>query len=170
PDVGRQDPRAVLCRHDPRLAADPAGLRDRGRAVPDHGAGVFGRPCRGSHVRHRARERGRTELYGALMPNIQRGEISALIGGEERVLCLTLGALAELEARLMAGDLVGLSERFASGRVSARDLTAIIGAGLRGGGNALTADDLARMTIEGGLVGAADIAARLLRATFGETA
>jgi hypothetical protein len=101
------------------------------------------------------------------MPNIQRGEISALIEGEEKVLCLTLGALAELEARLMAGDLVGLSERFASGRVSARDLTAIIGAGLRGGGNAVTDDDIARMSIEGGLHGAADIAARLLRATFG---
>ena len=34
------------------------------------------------------------------MPNVHRGEISALIGGEERTLCLTLGALAELEARL----------------------------------------------------------------------
>ncbi|HEX2692028.1 MAG TPA: gene transfer agent family protein [Kofleriaceae bacterium] len=101
------------------------------------------------------------------MANVQRGEIAALIEGEEKVLCLTLGALAELEARLMAGDLVGLSERFASGRVSARDLTAIIGAGLRGGGNAVTDDDIARMSIEGGLRGAADIAARLLRATFG---
>ncbi|MDC9823826.1 gene transfer agent family protein [Devosia sp. ZB163] len=104
------------------------------------------------------------------MPNIQRGEISAVFEGEERVLCLTLGALAELEARLQAGDLVGLSERFSSGRVSARDLTAIIGAGLRGGGNAITDDDLARMAIEGGLKGAAEIAARLLRATFGEAA
>ena len=104
------------------------------------------------------------------MPNIQRGEISAVFEGEERVLCLTLGALAELEARLQAGDLVGLSERFSSGRVSARDLTAIIGAGLRGGGNAVTDDDLARMSIEGGLKGAAEIAARLLRATFGEAA
>lgn len=102
------------------------------------------------------------------MANAQRGEISALIEGEERVLCLTLGALAELEARLQAGDLVGLSERFASGRVSARDLTAILGAGLRGGGNAITDDDLARMSIEGGLKGAAELAARLLRATFGE--
>jgi hypothetical protein len=101
------------------------------------------------------------------MPNIQRGEISAMLDGEERTLCLTLGALAELEARLMAGDLVGLSERFASGRVSARDLTAILGAGLRGGGNAISDDDLARMAVEGGLAGAADIAARLLRATFG---
>ena len=101
------------------------------------------------------------------MANPQRGEISAVIEGEEKVLCLTLGALAELEARLQAGDLVGLSERFSSGRVSARDLTAIIGAGLRGGGNAVTDDDLARMHIEGGLKGAAEIAAKLLRATFG---
>ena len=102
------------------------------------------------------------------MANPQRGEISAILEGEERTLCLTLGALAELEARLMAGDLVGLSERFAGGRVSARDLTAIIGAGLRGGGNAISDDDIARMSIEGGLKGAADIAARLLRATFGD--
>lgn len=98
----------------------------------------------------------------------QRGEIDAVIGGETRTLCLTLGALAELENRLQAGDLVGLAERFASGRVSARDLTAILGAGLRGGGNAIDDDDLARLSIEGGLTGAAEIAARLLKATFGE--
>ncbi len=102
------------------------------------------------------------------MAIIQRGEIDADIGGERRTLCLTLGALAELEQRLQAGDLVGLAERFAGGRVSARDLTAIIGAGLRGGGNAISDDDLARLTIEGGIRGAAEIAARLLRATFGE--
>ncbi|MFD1252740.1 MULTISPECIES: gene transfer agent family protein [Devosia] len=104
------------------------------------------------------------------MTNIHRGEIAAEIGGEVRVLCLTLGALAELEARLQAGDLAGLAERFADGKVSARDLTAILGAGLRGGGNAVTDDDLARMSVEGGLRGAAEIAARLLRATFGEAA
>jgi hypothetical protein len=104
------------------------------------------------------------------MANAQRGEIAAIIDGEERVLCLTLGALAELEARLGAGDLMGLGERFAGGRVSARDLIAILGAGLRGGGNAVTDDDLARMAIEGGLAGAAEIAAKLLRATFGDAA
>ncbi len=102
------------------------------------------------------------------MANPQRGEVAAVLDGEERVLCLTLGALAELEARLGAGDLAGLGERFAGGRVSARDLTAIIGAGLRGGGNAVSDDDLARMSIEGGVRGAADIAARLLRVTFGD--
>ena len=104
------------------------------------------------------------------MSNPHRGEISAQIGGEEKTLCLTLGALAELEARLQAGDLTGLAERFAGGRISARDLTAILGAGLRGAGNALTDDDIARMSIEGGLKGAAEIAARLRRATFGEAA
>ena len=71
---------------------------------------------------------------------------------------------------MQAGDLVGLSERFSSGRISARDLTAIIGAGLRGAGNPVSDDDLARMAIEGGLRGAAEVAARLLRATFGEAA
>lgn len=99
-----------------------------------------------------------------------RGEVLAPLAGAGRRLCLTLGALAELEARLQAGDLVGLSERFSSGRISARDLTAIIGAGLRGAGNPVSDDDLARMAIEGGLRGAAEVAARLLRATFGEAA
>jgi hypothetical protein len=98
-----------------------------------------------------------------------RGEIDAEIGGERVTLCLTLGALAELENRLKAGDLVGLCERFETGRVSASDLIAILGAGLRGGGNAISDDDLARLTIEGGLPGAARIAAELLRVTFGET-
>jgi hypothetical protein len=104
------------------------------------------------------------------MANIHRGEIAAEIGGEVRVLCLTLGALAELEARLGAGDLGELAERFAEGKVSARDLLAIIGAGLRGGGNAVSDDQLAQMSVEGGLRGAADIAVRLLKATFGEAA
>ena len=102
------------------------------------------------------------------MANLLRGEIEATIGGERVTLCLTLGALAELEAQLQAGDLVGLAERFASGRISARDLMAILSAGLRGGGNAISDDDLARLSIEGGLKGAAEIAAQLLRATFGE--
>jgi hypothetical protein len=103
------------------------------------------------------------------MTNIHRGEIAAEIGGETRVLCLTLGALAELEARLGAGDLAGLAERFGEGRISARDLTAILGAGLRGGGNAISDDDLARMSVEGGLRGAAEIAVKLLKATFGDS-
>jgi len=101
------------------------------------------------------------------MANIHRGEIDAVIGGETRTLCLTLGALAELEARLQASDLNGLGARFENGHVSARDLVAILGAGLRGGGNAISDEELARMRIDGGLKGAAELCANLLRATFG---
>lgn len=101
------------------------------------------------------------------MANPLRGEIEAEIGGQTRTLCLTLGALAELEAQLRAPDLVGLGERFEKGRVSARDLTCIIGAGLRGAGHAITNQELARMPIDGGLQGAAKIAVTLLQATFG---
>ncbi len=104
------------------------------------------------------------------MANRHRGEVDAVIGGETVTLCLTLGALAELETKLGAGDLNGLAERFAAGRVSARDLTAIIGAGMRGGGTAVSDDDLARLAVEGGIRGAAEIAVQLLRATFGDAA
>ena len=124
-----------------------------------------GQNCTKAREAHNRRRRDNRKIKR--MANPQRGEIDAVIGGERMVLCLTLGALAELEARLQAGDLVGLSERFASGRISARDLTAILGAGLRGAGNAVSDDDLARMSVEGGLKGAAEIAVRLLKATFG---
>lgn len=102
------------------------------------------------------------------MPNPLRGEIEATIGGKTRTLCLTLGALAELEAKMQAGDLNGLAERFEKGRVSARDLVAIIGAGLRGAGEPVSDEELMRTPLEGGVTGAAEIAARLLAATFGD--
>ncbi|NOZ32806.1 MAG: gene transfer agent family protein [Alphaproteobacteria bacterium] len=101
------------------------------------------------------------------MANPLRGEIEAVIGGHKRTLCLTLGALAELEGRLQASDLNGLAERFEGGRVSARDLVAILGAGLRGAGEPVTDDELMAMPIEGGITAAASIAAELLEATFG---
>ncbi len=59
--------------------------------------------------------------------------------GEERyTLCLTLGALAELEDAFGVQDLNALAERFGSGRLSSRDLLTILGLGLRGGGHAIS--------------------------------
>ena len=84
------------------------------------------------------------------MPNHHRGEIEAEIGGARRKLVLTLGALAELEAAFGADDLVALAERFGSGRLGARDLARIIGAGLRGAGEAFSDDEVARMTAPDG--------------------
>ena len=102
------------------------------------------------------------------MPNIYRGEIEAEIGGAKRKLVLTLGALAELEAAFGADDLAALTERFGSGRLKARDLTRIIGAGLRGAGEAVSDDDVAAFAVEGGAHGYVRIAAQLIAATFGE--
>ena len=68
------------------------------------------------------------------MANRHRGEIEAELGGARHTLVLTLGALAELEDAFGADDLGALTERFASGRLKARDLTRIIAAGLRGAG------------------------------------
>ena len=104
------------------------------------------------------------------MPNHHRGEIEAEIGGARRRLVLTLGALAELESAFGAADLVALAERFGAGRLKARDLTRIIGAGLRGAGAAVTDDEVAPWRSPDGAEGYVRIAAALLTATFGEGA
>ena len=98
--------------------------------------------------------------------NRRRGEVEAVIGGERRILCLTLGALAELETAFGAESLADLGQRFAAGRLRAQDLMHILGAGLRGGGNRLSDEDLADMAVEGGIAGAAAIVRDLLVATF----
>ena len=102
------------------------------------------------------------------MANRHRGEIEAELGGAKRTLVLTLGALAELEAAFGAEDLVALTERFGSGRLNARDLIRIIGAGLRGAGEAVSDDDVGAMAVEGGAQGYVRIAAELIAVTFGE--
>lgn len=105
------------------------------------------------------------------MANRYRGEIDADLGGKRRVLVLTLGALAELEAAFGAADLVALAERFGSGRLSASDIVLIIGAGLRGAGEAVSDSDVAVMRADGGAAAFVRIAAELIAATFeGEAA
>jgi tail tube GTA-gp10-like protein len=104
------------------------------------------------------------------MANRHRGEIDAEIGGVRRKLVLTLGALAELEGAFGADDLVALTERFASGRLKARDLTRIIAAGLRGAGEAVSDDEVTAMEVDGGAQGYVRIAAELIAVTFGEPA
>lgn len=104
------------------------------------------------------------------MANRHRGEISAEIDGQEWTLCLTLGSLAELEASFGASDLSGLLEILGGGHLSALQLTAILAAGLRGGGHEVSLDEAAQMRCDGGLAGLAVIIARLLSATFGNSA
>lgn len=102
------------------------------------------------------------------MANRYRGEVAAVLDGRSWTLCLTLGALAELERAFQVADMTALVERFGAGTLSARDATKIIGAGLRGAGNKIDDDQVARMTANGGASGFAAIVAELLTVTFGE--
>jgi hypothetical protein len=101
------------------------------------------------------------------MANRRRGEISAELDGGTHRLCLTLGALAELESAYAADDLGALVERFSTGRLSASDMIRIIGAGLRGGGTEIDDEAVGRMQAAGGAAGFAQIVSELLAITFG---
>lgn len=99
--------------------------------------------------------------------NARRGEIEAELDGRPQRLCLTLGALAELEQAFAAEDLAALVERFSAGRFSARDLARVIGAGLRGAGSDASDEAVLAMPTPGGATGYATIVTKLLEATFG---
>ena len=61
-----------------------------------------------------------------------RGEVVVGLAGVERRLCLTLGALAEIETGLGVEGLAGVAERMRA--LSATDLMVVLAALLRGGG------------------------------------
>lgn len=100
------------------------------------------------------------------MANIIRGEVETNIAGKSYVLCLTLGAVAEIEAKLDCKSLNAMSQKFAQGEVSANDLVIILGAAFRGGGNAMRDDEVAALRFANGLRGAAELAAQVLKAGF----
>ena len=103
------------------------------------------------------------------MANRRRGEIAATIDGRSYTLCLTLGALAELEAAFAVEDLTALAGRFGSGRLSAEDLVRLVGAGLRGGGHPIANEDV-RAWPSACIPEIAAAVSELLAATFGEAA
>ncbi len=101
------------------------------------------------------------------MVNAHRGEIEAHLDGKPYALCLTLGALAELEHAFGDDDMIALAGRFETGRISATDCVRIVGAGLRGGGHDISNDVVATMKSDLGAAGFIEIVARLLAVTFG---
>ena len=78
--------------------------------------------------------------------NGARGETAARLAGAERRLCLTLGALAEIETALGLDSLGALAERMRA--LSGRDLIAVLAALLRGGGERELAADLDRAAVD----------------------
>jgi Phage tail tube protein, GTA-gp10 len=100
------------------------------------------------------------------MANRHRGEIEAELGGQNYTLCLTLGALAEIEHAYGGEDLISIAERFETGRIKATDAIRVIGAGLRGSGYDFTDEEISKLSVAGGAAGYLRIVANLLKATF----
>lgn len=78
--------------------------------------------------------------------NRVRGEVLIDIDGRQVRLCLTLGALAELEAAFDAVSLVELGARLA--QLTAADLIVVLAALSKGGGETLGAAELAAARID----------------------
>jgi hypothetical protein len=78
--------------------------------------------------------------------NGARGETAVVLAGVERRLCLTLGALAEIETALGLESIGALAERMRA--LSGRDLLVVLAALLRGGGEGELAADLDRASVD----------------------
>lgn len=78
--------------------------------------------------------------------NGMRGEVTADLAGEPRRICLTLGALAEIETALGVEGGAALADRLRI--LSARDLLVVLAALLRGGGEPELADRLDAAAID----------------------
>lgn len=100
------------------------------------------------------------------MANRWRGEVALTVNGEDCVMRLSLGALAELEDCVGSDGLLPLVERFESGGFSASDLSELLYAGLRCGGWTGSQEDLKQAYIGGGAQAAVRAAAQLLKVTF----
>jgi hypothetical protein len=102
------------------------------------------------------------------MANRHRGEVTLALGTETLTLRLTLGALAALEDAFSVPDLSALGTRLESGRLSARDLVAILGVAARGGGSSLDDEAIAALVPASDLPQVAEALALLFARTFGE--
>lgn len=78
--------------------------------------------------------------------NRARGEVLLEVGGRALRLCLTLGALAELEAAFDVVSVSELAERLA--HLTAADLIIVLAALSKGGGEAVSAAHLAAARID----------------------
>jgi hypothetical protein len=83
---------------------------------------------------------------GAIVANGARGQVIQPVGGTPRRLCLTLGALAELETAFGLAGWEALSERLRA--LSAKDMLLVLAALLRGGGEEQAAAELATLPVD----------------------
>lgn len=96
--------------------------------------------------------------------NAARGEVLLAIDGAPRRLCVTLGALAELEAAFDVNSFTELGERLAA--LTASDLIVVLAALTAGGGAAMSSAELGVAEIDARE--AAEAVARAFALAFGD--
>lgn len=101
------------------------------------------------------------------MINAKRGEALWHHRGRDYRLCLTLGALAELEHHFATGGIAELGERLGKGSLAAQDVIALLAAGLRGANEELSRVELEQAPVAEILPGALSAIAAMLQAAFG---
>lgn len=77
--------------------------------------------------------------------NKLRGEVALQMESDTFTLCLTLGALAEIESHFGAGNLSELDGCLS--KPNTADLIAILGALMRGGGHEVSNQDVANFSV-----------------------
>ena len=102
------------------------------------------------------------------MPNRRRGEVALQLGDTRYTLCLTLGALAELEDAFGVAGSHGARRTLRHGApVETRDLLTLLAVALRGGGHAMSDAEVANLPLHEGIEPVAAALADLLVTTFG---
>lgn len=102
------------------------------------------------------------------MSNPLRAEASVELAGKRYVLRLTLQALAEIEAAFAVKGLDALGARLSGGNLGAQDLLALLGALIRGGGEAVANADLASRIEARDLRALIEAIGAVFAASFGE--
>ena len=82
------------------------------------------------------------------MANKRRGEVEFKTGGKTYIMCMTLNAMAEIEDAFELESISDLGNAFTGGKIKTRNLIALLGALLRGGGEDLTNEEVGNFDLE----------------------
>ena len=99
--------------------------------------------------------------------NHHRGEVKVRLNGKDYILCLTLGALAELESAFKVRSIRELALYFETNRLSANDIIKILVIAIRGGGAQISEESVTDFAHENGLIGFLDIIKNFFETSFG---
>ena len=102
------------------------------------------------------------------MPNPLKGEIDLDIGGENYKARLTIDAIIRIEQAIGCG-IIKLAQRMADADISVTDVTSVLTAALRGGGNDVTTKEVHKIITNAGIIEATTAVATLLTAAISPT-